>query len=95
MKPPLMLLVWGVAESWAARIIKVGTQAGGWHKPDPEDRREITGPTPRDAVLRTITRYGKAPRTCRRCGKTWECKRTRRQTLCPQCQSAPAAKEEV
>jgi len=41
-------------------------------------------------VLKAITIYGKEPRVCRRCGRTWECKRGRTITICPQCQTRKA-----
>ena len=88
--PPLMLLCWGVGEKWLAKVTRVGKigapQLPMWAA-DPRDTREAAGRSARDAVRKAITLYGKEPRTCRRCGRTWECKRSRSINICPQCQT--------
>jgi len=88
--PPLMILCYGRDDSWTARVLKVGTAGGKWRRPDEGDGREATAGTARDAVLKAITIFGKEPRVCRRCGRTWECKRGRTITICPQCQTRKA-----
>ena len=92
--PPLMLLCWGVGEVWLAKVRKVGKYGDGfrWKRPEPKDTREAAGRSARDAVRKAITLYGKEPRTCRRCGRTWECKRNRAIHLCPQCQTGRGIK---
>lgn len=88
--PPLMILCYGVNASWFAKVLKVGSHSGKWGRPDPKDGREATGTSAREAVRKAITLYGKEPRTCRRCGRTWECKRTRDVRICPRCQTKRA-----
>ena len=88
--PPLMILCYGAGDAWTARVLKVGNGAGKWRRPDEGDGREATAGTARDAVLKAITIYGKEPRVCRRCGRTWECKRGRAIKVCPQCQTRKA-----
>ena len=90
-RPPLMILCHGSGDSWRARVLKVGTAGGKWRRPEEGDGREATAQTARDSVLKAITLYGKGPRVCRRCGRTWECKRSRAITICPQCQTRKAA----
>ncbi len=92
-RQPLMLVCEGAGQEWRARVIKVGTRMGGWKLPDPRDRREAEAKTAREAVQHAITLYGKEPRTCRRCGRTWECRRTRAIRICPACQTKRAAQE--
>jgi len=89
--PPLMLLCWGAASSWRAKVIKV-MHGEKWRRPDPKDGREAEGRTARDAVAKAITLHGKEPRTCRRCGRTWECRRTRDVRICPACQTKRAVR---
>ena len=88
--PPLMILCYGALNAWTARVLKVGTAGGKWRRPDEGDGREATAGTARDAVLKAITIYGKEPRVCRRCARTWECKRGRAIKVCPQCQTRKA-----
>ena len=88
--PPLMILCHGSGDAWTARVLKVGTAGGKWRRPDEGDGREATAGTARDAVLKAITLQGKGPRVCRRCARTWECKRGRTITICPQCQTRKA-----
>ena len=89
--PPLMILCYGVGVSWYAKVIKEG-HGEKWRA---VEGREAQATTARHAVNRAISLYGKEPRTCRRCGTTWECKRTRTVRICPRCQQGRAANEEV
>lgn len=93
--PPLMILCYGVRASWYAKVLKVGRGSGGWRRPDEKDGREAHAATAREAVQRAITLHGKEPRTCRRCGRTWECKRTRAIRICPRCQQGRAEADMV
>ena len=93
--PPLMILCYGVNAAWYAKVLKVGSSSGKWRRPDPKDEREAKGKSAREAVRHAITLYGKEPRTCRRCGTTWECKRTRAIRICPRCQQGRAEADMV
>lgn len=79
--PTLRIVCEGTGEAWTARVTGVGG-----HRPQPEDAREWTATSAREAVRIAISRFGKEPRTCRRCGRTWECRRTRAIRICPACQ---------
>lgn len=91
--PPLMLLCWGVGTAWYARVTKVGAANGKWRLAHALDTREFQATSAREAVRIAVSRYGKEPRTCRRCGKVWECRRTRAIKICPACQTKKAVED--
>lgn len=84
---PLWVHVWGVGRVWKARVAARLGKTGRWRKVALEVGREVQATAPTLAVKKAFAAYNRSPRTCRRCGETWECLRRRRVTFCPRCQN--------
>jgi formamidopyrimidine-DNA glycosylase len=84
---PLQVTVWGIGRVWRARVSARLGKTGKWRKVRPEFGREVQATSASGATKKAIPAYYREPRTCRKCGRVWECLRRRTRTECPTCQN--------
>jgi formamidopyrimidine-DNA glycosylase len=84
---PLQVTVWGIGRVWRARVTARLGKTQRWRKVRPELGREVEGTSVASAAKKAVPAYHREARTCRKCGRVWECLRWRTRTECPACQN--------